>query len=263
MIELVIQMYRSIFGRKIFYKFNKLLFRLSLSGLGVLNYRNAKESGEASFLRAYLSQDEFAGVVLDVGANKGDYALMCLNINPKIKVISFEPHPKTFRQLVHNLKGKDVRLVNMAMGGKEGILRLYDYADNDGSSHASLYREVIEEIRGTKAVSHPVEISTIDLFLEKEHIEEVGLLKIDTEGNELDVLKGSIKAIQSKKIKAIHFEFNEMNVVSRCFFKDFMSILDGYEFYRLLPNDMIRIDKYSPLYCEIFAYQNIVAFLRQ
>jgi len=262
MIYDIIQIYRSIFAKKIFYKLNKFIFRLSLSGLGVLNYRNAKESGEAEFLKAYLSQDAFSGVVLDIGANRGDYTLMCLNENPKIKVISFEPHPKTFQQLAHNLRGKEVRLVNIAMGGKTGTLQLYDYVDKDGSSHASLYKEVIEKIHGEKSVSHSVEVSTIDHFLKKENIEKVGLLKIDTEGNELEVLKGSAGAIQDKKIEAIHFEFNEMNIVSRCFFKDFMTVLDGYEFYRLLPNGMVKIDKYNPLYCEIFAYQNIVAFLQ-
>jgi FkbM family methyltransferase len=263
MIHVLMQMYRTLFARKIFYKFNKLLFRFSLSGLGILNYRNAKESGEAAFLKAYLARDRFSGVVLDIGANRGDYTLMCLNLNPTIKVISFEPHPKTFLQLSHNLKDKEVRLVNKAMGGKSGTLQLYDYADEDGSSHASIYKDVIENIHGKKSVSHSVEVSTVDHFLEQENIGKVGLLKIDAEGNELEVLKGSILAIQNKVIEAIHFEFNEMNVASRCFFKDFMSILEGYEFYRLLPNGMIRINKYTPLYCEIFAYQNIVAFLRR
>jgi FkbM family methyltransferase len=262
MTHFLIQLYRLIFARKIFYKLNKFLFFLSLKGLGVLNYRNAKESGEAAFLKFYLTNSRFSGVVLDIGANKGDYTLMCLDKNPKIKVISFEPHPKTFHKLVHNLKGKDVQIVNKAMGGKIGTLQLYDYANNDGSSHASLYKEVIEDIHGEKSISHSVEISTIDSFLEQEKIEKIGLLKIDTEGNELDVLKGSVGAIHNKKIEAIHFEFNEMNIASRCFFKDFVSILDGYEFYRLLPSGMAKIDKYNPLYCEIFAYQNFVAFLQ-
>jgi len=75
------------------------------------------------------------------------------------------------------------------------------------------------------------------------------------------VLRGGIKTLKKKKIKAIHFEFNEMNVVSRCFFRDFWKILDQYKFYRLLPNGMLEIRNYTPLSCEIFAYQNIVAIL--
>lgn len=70
-----------------------------------------------------------------------------------------------------------------------------------------------------------------------------------------------MNAIANRKIKAIHFEFNEMNVHSRAFFRDFWNLLDGYRFYRLLPNEMLEIKTYHPLYCEVFAYQNIVAIL--
>jgi hypothetical protein len=89
------------------------------------------------------------------------------------------------------------------------------------------------------------------------------LLKIDTEGNELDVLRGAINSINQKKIKAIHFEFNEMNVISRVFFRDIYLMLKDYKLYRLLPYGMTEINVYSPLFCEIFAYQNIVAILKK
>lgn len=83
------------------------------------------------------------------------------------------------------------------------------------------------------------------------------------EGNELAVLKGGEKSISEGKIKAIHFEFNEMNVSSRVFFRDFWKLLKDYQIYRLLPREMLEINHYSPLTCEIFAYQNIVAILKE
>jgi hypothetical protein len=100
-------------------------------------------------------------------------------------------------------------------------------------------------------------------FLSSAGIDRVQLLKIDTEGNELSVLKGVESYIASKKIDVIHFEFNEMNVSSRVFFRDFWKMLQGYDVYRLLPRGMVKIDSYNPLYCEIFAYQNIVAFAQR
>lgn len=69
--------------------------------------------------------------------------------------------------------------------------------------------------------------------------------------------------IVQKRIKAIHFGFNEMNIASRVFFKDFWEFLADYEFYRMMPNGLVPIVAYSPLLCEIFAYQNIVALLRR
>lgn len=87
------------------------------------------------------------------------------------------------------------------------------------------------------------------------------LLKIDTEGNELAVLHGAQNALKNGKIEMVHFEFNEMNVISRVFFRDFWNLLHplGFQFYRLLPNSAFEITRYSPVDCEIFAFQNIIA----
>ena len=55
-----------------------------------------------------------------------------------------------------------------------------------------------------------------------------------------------------------------MNVVSKSYFKNFWDLLPNYKFYRLLPGGkFLEIKSYSPLNCEIFAYQNIVAILKK
>lgn len=69
--------------------------------------------------------------------------------------------------------------------------------------------------------------------------------------------------MRTGKIKAIQFEFNIMNIASKSYFLDFWKILSDYKFYRLLPNGMVKIEQYKPWYCEIFAFQNIVAILRE
>jgi hypothetical protein len=50
MSRLLLDTYRFLFARNFFYKFNKFLYKCSLSGLGVLNYQNDKISGEDFFL---------------------------------------------------------------------------------------------------------------------------------------------------------------------------------------------------------------------
>jgi hypothetical protein len=90
-------------------------------------------------------------------------------------------------------------------------------------------------------------------------VNEIDLLKIDVEGGELNVLKGCKGAIREKKIKVIHFEFNEMNTLCRVFFKDFIAALPYYVFFRMLPSGLIPLGEYRPLMHEIFAFQNIVA----
>jgi FkbM family methyltransferase len=227
--------------------------------LGILNYKSTKISGEKAFINKYLPSKK--GVVIDVGANIGDYINELIIANKNILIYALEPHPVTFSKLLKNTKSyKNVIAYNKGASSKCGLLNLYDYGTNDGSEHASLFRDVISEIHGAKSVkTHEVELIDLDSFIESNKIEEVSLLKIGTEGNELEVLRGCSKSIDLGKIKAIHFEFNEMNVISRVFFKDFWTMLKNYDIYRLLPNGMIKINKYNPLFCEIYAYQNIVA----
>jgi FkbM family methyltransferase len=260
--ELIINIYAWVFARPFFAKFNKFLFRLSLTGLGILNYKNSKISGEQSFLKNYLNDRK--GVVIDVGANEGNYSAEILNFNQSIRVYAFEPHPVTFGRLVEKFKSnKKISVINKGMSSVTGTLQLYDYANKDGSSHASLFSEVITDIHhAVSAVSHTVNLTTLDEFVEEACIDEIILLKIDTEGNELEVLRGADKCLRSKKINAIHLEFNEMNVVSRCFFRDIWKALDGYRIYRMLPNGLLEIERYDSLHCEIFAYQNIVAIAK-
>lgn len=85
------------------------------------------------------------------------------------------------------------------------------------------------------------------------------MLKIDTEGHELNVLKGARLTIAKGMVDVIQIEFNEMNVISRTFFKDIIDILPGYDFYRLLPDGLLPLGAYKILDFEIFAFQNIVA----
>lgn len=256
--ELILSGYRVMFAHPIFYKFNKLLFRLSLCGLGVGNYKNYYVSGEVSFARSYLGRND-NNVVLDVGANVGDYSKMVCGLGVGVNVYAFEPHPLTFKKLESSNLSSSVVCLNYAVGKESGVFDFYDYADLDGSSHASLSFDVIERVHGKRSVSHVVEVINLDEFLGRLDISEVNLLKIDVEGWELGVIQGARKSISKGMIKAIQFEFNEMNISTRTFFRDVWDALPDYRIYRLLPGGMIEIREYSALFNEIYGYQNFVA----
>lgn len=234
---------------------------MSLRGMGVLNFETGKISGEEFFIKAHLSEIHDY-VIFDVGANVGSYSKLLRSINPKAQIYAFEPHPVTFKELYKNTNALNIRTNNVAVGASIGKLKLYDYADNDGSSHASLYKAVIEDIHKAKSTEYEIDVITLDNFIKENNIDRVSLLKIDTEGHELEVLKGFEVFIREGKVNLIHFEFNEMNVVSRVFFKDFWDFLPEYDLYRMLPNGLVPIKNYNPVFCEVFAYQNIVAILK-
>jgi FkbM family methyltransferase len=216
-------------------------------------------SGEHYFLKQCLSSYQNP-TVIDVGANEGLYCADVRTTNKDAQVFAFEPHPETYKRLLLHSHGiKNMTSINAACGSTAGQLALYDYAGSAGTGHASLHAGVIEEIHKGMSDQHIVDVIDLDTFASGHGISLIHLLKIDAEGHELEVLKGAANLLREKRIRAIQFEFNEMNVVSRVFFKDFCDLLPNYRFYRMLRYGLVALDPYTPLRCELFAFQNIVA----
>jgi len=261
-LNFVFNLYRRLFARKSFYLFNKLLFDLGVRGMGLFNFENDRISGEYSFFQNFLAGRNSLQI-FDVGANKGQYSCRIRTICPDATIYAFEPHPVTFSLLQPEAVRHNLEAINKGLSDISGSMQLFDRTDNnDGSEHASLYRQVIEDIHGSGATACNVIITTIDDFMAERNIRHIDLLKIDTEGNELKVLQGARTALASQMIDMIQIEFNEMNVASRVFFRDFFTILSSYSCYRLLPGDLLPIVNYRPLYHELFAFQNLL-FIRR
>jgi len=260
MLRIALNIYRWMFARPQLRRINEALFKMSLRGLGVLNYENDKVSGEKYLISKILPQiiAKEDPVFFDVGANIGNYSVSLFDTFPNATIHAFEPHPKNFFSLKERAPSNKLKCYNIAVGESQGKLTLYDRADCDGSSHASLYEEVITEIHKKNSVEFTVPVETLNEFCLERKITEIDFMKVDTEGNEMSVLRGAKKLIESGSIKCIHFEFNEMNIVSRTFFRDFRNILQDFDLYRLLPNGVLLLSD-SPVLTELFAYQNIIA----
>lgn len=248
-----------ILARKFFYKLNKFIYLVSLNGMGILNHENEYISGEHAFLVKVTKTFQEKPIILDVGANVGRYSNLLRKLSPQTIVYAFEPHPKTFEILKKNAETHGYNAFQFGCGNKKSKLKLYDYEHQDGSSHASLFNDVIEKIHHKNSVEHSVNIIDLDSFLLDKNIEKVNLIKIDVEGNEYSVLEGLNKSITKGMIELIHFEFNEMNVVSKSFFKDFYEILSDYQLFRMVSDGLVSLGEYDPIFCEIYGFQNIVA----
>ena len=228
---------------------------------GIGSAETAEISGEKFLIEHVLPRllNNEQPVMFDVGANVGHYSKALYSAFPKAHIVAFEPVPRTFEVLRATLATTTVKCCCVALSDAEGDALIYDYDQADGSEHASLFSGVLKDLHRAKAIKETsVPLLTLDAYCRGASIPEIDFLKIDTEGNELKVLKGSQTMIQKNAIRAIQFEFNEMNVVSRVFLKDFYDILQGYSFYRLLPSAVLPLGRYSPRN-EIFAFQNVLA----
>ncbi len=260
-----LSIYRWIFCRSWFYKLNLHLYKVSLRGIGVLNSEGPEVTGEQWFLET-LAQSHCVTTIIDVGANTEAYGAREI---PDAQVYAFEPHPQTFQKLktlIKKLRQKNVQLFQAALSHTSGSLKLWDFADSaelkatqPTSTLASLDRSVIEELHGQTAQSFTVKLETLDAVAKRLKLTSIDLLKIDTEGHEYQVLQGAKSLLTAHKIKLVQFEFNEMNVFSRSYFKDFLDLLPHHSFYRLMPQGLFPLGKYRPLTHEIFGFQNVIA----
>ncbi len=249
------------FGRKIFYSWNRRLLNLAVRGMGVGNPAIDVISGsEDRFLRRLSTLERLD--VFDVGAHVGEYASHLMQMCPAARIWSFEPHPGSYRQLSEAASRAGFTAVNKGLSDRPGLAQLYDHAESAagvGSAHASLHAQVIEGIHHGQAAAVEVELTTVDEFMESKQIRHLNLLKVDAEGHELAILRGAHRGIIGGQIDLVQFEFNEMNVMSRVFFKDFYDVLPGFSFYRMVVNGLAPMGGYEPRTHELFILQNVVA----
>lgn len=245
-------------------RLNYHILKLYMRLVGVLNSDSTQASGEEHLLKL-LSKKYKEPIIFDVGANEGGYSALTRKYIPNSTIYAFEPGIKSFAKL-KDKQLKKLHIYNVGLSDKKGTAYFYDFSEkstqkNDYpvSAMASLSKEVFTKYHREKPKSRKINLETIDNFVKKENIRHIDFLKIDTEGYEYHVLKGAMKTIMKKKIDVIQFEFNEMNVYTRVFLRDFIELLVDFKLYRLMPDWLLSLDDYSPKTHELFGFQNIVA----
>jgi hypothetical protein len=106
------------------------------------------------------------------------------------------------------------------------------------------------------------ETRTLDDVCAEECIAHIDLLKIDTEGHELAVLRGARRMIDSGSIDAIQFEFGGCAIDARTYLRDFFRLLgERYQIHRVTPRGLLPVD-YSERE-EVFVSSNFLALRRR
>jgi len=205
--RLLISLYKSLFARKALYRFHHRLLNISLWGLGILNSENDRWSGEDHFIRnlTKLIDPKERFVIFDVGANVGHYSAKVKSVYPDACIYAFEPDPVSFKFLNENAQQRGYQAFNLALGAVSGRALFYN-RPGGGSAHASLYRDVITEIHADNVTQVEVSILTVEQFAQEHQLHHVHLLKIDTEGSEMDVLLGARQLLENRSIDLIQFD---------------------------------------------------------
>lgn len=162
-------------------------------------------------------------VCIDVGANFGWYTtLMAQKGGAGGEVHSFEPVPKSFRELVKNyeLSGSPnyVFINEVALGDKKGVISINVF-DGEPTGHASI---ALKHCGGSP--SYQCNMETLDDYLVEHRVGDVNFVKVDIEGAELMFLQGAERLFKQEKPPIFLMEM----------------ALEQTRHFRYLPNDLIQ-----------------------
>ena len=206
-----------------------------------------------NFLKIKIKLDRI-NLFLDVGAHHGETIdLFSKNFSIK-KLISFEASPKSFKKLFSRkdffkkrYKFTNIILENVALGSENKKVKIKEFVESSSSTiqdidqNSKYYKKKFRFLNfiGTKKVFEETEIDITKFkdYLEIKKINNIDFLKIDTEGYELNILKGLKNDIRN--IKIIFFEHHYDNMIKKSYnFADIHNLLKSNKFKKIYKSKM-------------------------
>lgn len=246
--------------KRIFKKNTHNSFFKALAGFGrSLNrlYENRNHdiysNGEITVLKKIARTNP--GIIIDAGANVGDYSILANQIMPACKIYAFEPVESTFQHLLSTIKDlKNVVPIKKGLFKENCELAINLFASNE---HSSIYD--IEGLPIGSDSQQKIELVRGDDFIKDNQIDSIDFLKLDVEGAEYDALLGFENAIKHGAIKAVQFEYGYINISTKKLLVDYYNFFEanGYIVGKIFPK-LVEFREYHFKY-EDFIGPNFIA----
>lgn len=134
--------------------------------------------------------------IVDGGAYIGDTVLVFKHFFTQSKIIAFEPVSKNYEQLTSMFQDAidkgTVEAINLGLGAQKSTMRISRLQGDVDAMASVTYDFKVNELY------EDINVITLDSYV-NEHQVSVGLIKLDVEGFEEDILKGSLKTITTQK----------------------------------------------------------------
>ncbi len=142
---------------------------------------------------------------LDVGAHVGTTALALARAFPKARIHAFEPVSAIYEQLVQNCRRfPRVACHRIALGNETAERRIALVSNELACTMNQISREADPET--PSHLTETIRITRLDDFCQAHGIGDIALLKSDTEGFELEVLKGGLTTLRRGLVQNIIVE---------------------------------------------------------
>lgn len=184
-----------------------------LMGLAVGTYRRALRFGVgAGIEHTRVLRNLDCCTVVDIGANRGQFALVSRHCCPAARVFSFEPLAgpvATFRRIFAG--DSSVVLHECAIGSERGQGTIHVSAREDSSSLLPITVKQTSLFPGTgEAHTEQIRVERLSSCVSKEELASPALLKLDVQGYELNVLRGCEDLLSSFSHVYVECSFVEL-----------------------------------------------------
>ena len=185
---------------------------------------------------------------IDIGANIGHISISLKKYLPSIQCFAIEAHPETFKVLNNNIKLNklNIRTINCAVGEENNKTIKFQDSNSDDSNSVISGRMLEDNNENLYIVDNTneltIEVRTLDsLINEFSILNNIRLIKLDTEGYELFVLKGGKKVLEKTEI--IYFEYwdkltKKYNYTNKEIFSFLKNL--GFDVYEVSENAVIK-----------------------
>jgi FkbM family methyltransferase len=205
-----------------------------------LNDFDMATNGEELIARTLIDAND---TVFDVGAHLGKWSRYVVENQPTVRIYAFEPAPHTFRELEKNAEGTRITPVPIALSDEEGVAEFQVYGSTSQLNSFYHRAEVEQAPWNARPVSIEVPTQRLDAYCKANGIERIEYLKIDTEGAELLILRGSTGLLKNRSIGIVQFEYASTFSDAGITLEEVFALLTSHEYdlYRILPDGVVPI----------------------
>jgi FkbM family methyltransferase len=246
------------FSEYIDYKLtNELIIRLYKDSILSKFIYDGFETDEINFINTFLNQGDY---FIDIGSNIGLFSLYASSrVGKTGSVIAIEPSSITFKRLQENCilnNLTNIKTYKLGLSDKNETLEL-----NVSANGYDAWNTFVKSKDVKFSSKELVDVKSLDNFMAEIDIDikKIALIKIDVEGFEIKVLRGSHQLLSGSNSPVFMVEFTDANAISAGYCcHEIYKLLNSYGYVWYKYDSKHKKLIYDPMQIN-YPYTNLIA----